>query len=148
MFVGFLKFEKLIYKLAGFYILLNDTRRMIYEFVLDNPGTHLREIIRELKISISTATWHLRILEGAGLLRSRKVGNELVYYPVGAERDDLIIVATLNNDKARSIVEYLLNEGNAHARKIAKDLDMNVETVRYHLRKLENMNVVLCRGGG
>ena len=56
MFVGFLKFEKLIYKLAGFYILLNDTRRMIYEFVLDNPGTHLREIIRELKISISTAT--------------------------------------------------------------------------------------------
>lgn len=72
----------------------------------------------------------------------------MVYYPVGAERDDLIIVATLNNDKARSIVEYLLNEGNAHARKIAKDLDMNVETVRYHLRKLENMNVVLCRGGG
>lgn len=57
-----MKFEKLIYKLAGFYILLNDTRRMIYEFVLDNPGTHLREIIRELKISISTATWHLRMV--------------------------------------------------------------------------------------
>jgi len=158
----FLRFEKLIYKLAGFlslillayirydrdYILLNDTRRMIYEFVLDNPGTHLREIIRELKISISTATWHLRVLERAGLLRSKKVGNKLVYYPVGAEKDNLIIVATLNNDKARSIVEYLLNEGNAHARKIAKDLDMNVETVRYHLRKLENMNVVLCKEEG
>ncbi|WP_457549977.1 winged helix-turn-helix transcriptional regulator [Archaeoglobus sp.] len=159
VFVAIYRFlDKIIYKIAGFlallvipigyvrydkdYILLNDTRRMIYEYILDNPGTHFRDIVRELNISISTATWHIRILEKAGLIKKKKVGNKIIFYPTGMEKNDLIIVATLNNEKATKIVEYLLNVGKAHARKIAKDLDMNVETVRYNLKKLEGMGIV------
>jgi len=139
--IGYLRYDK-------DYLLLNDTRRMIYEYILDNPGTHFRDIVRELNISISTATWHLRILEKAGLIKKEKVGNKIVFYPTGMEKDDLIIVATLNNDRATKIVEYLLNVGEAHARKIARDLNMNVETVRYNLKKLENMGVIMSEERG
>ncbi len=129
-------------------VLLNDTRRRIYEHILDNPYTHLREIVRELNISISSATWHLRILEKAGLVGKMKVGNRLVFYPTGMEEEDLIVVATLNNERASKIVNYLLKVGEAHLRKISRDLNMNVETVRYNVRKLESMGIVTSKEKG
>lgn len=128
-------------------VLLNDMRRRIYEYILDNPGIHLREIARDLNISISTATWHLRILERANLIRSEKVGNKIIYIPTGMEKEDLMIALTINNENAKRIVEYLMNE-EAHARKIARDLNMNIETVRYHLKRLERAGVVVSKEDG
>lgn len=55
---------------------------------------------------------------------------------------ELILMLTLNDDKAKSIVEYLFEEGKAHLRKIARDLNMNVEKVRYHITRLERAGVV------
>jgi predicted transcriptional regulator len=124
-------------------VLLNDTRRDIYNYILDNPGCHLREIQKEMGVSISTATWHLRILEKAGLIRVVKHRNKLLYYPTGFKLEDALVATTLKNATAKAIVDYLLRVGNAHVRKIARDLDLGVETVRYNLKKLERVGVVL-----
>jgi len=126
-------------------VLLNDTRREIYNYILDNPGCHLREIQKEVGVSISTATWHLRILEKAGLIKVVKHRNKLLYYPTGFKLEDAIIAMTLRNETAKAIVDYLLKVGKAHVRKIARDLDLNVETVRYNLKKLEKTGVVLYK---
>lgn len=50
-------------------VLLNDTRREIYNYILDNPGCHLRELSKNLNKPVSTLTWHLRILEKANLIK-------------------------------------------------------------------------------
>lgn len=54
---GYLTYDKDV-------VLQNDTRRKIYNYILENPGAHLK-ICRELNVSVSTATWHLKILEKA-----------------------------------------------------------------------------------
>ncbi|ADC68947.1 transcriptional regulator, ArsR family [Methanocaldococcus sp. FS406-22] len=127
-------------------VLLNDTRREIYNYILDNPGCHLRELSKNLNKSVSTLTWHLRILEKANLVKSKKLGNKLIYYPANMDVRDLPLLY-LKNETQKSIFEYL-SKNSAHLRKIAKDLNLNVETVRYNLKKLENLGIVKAREEG
>jgi predicted transcriptional regulator len=126
-------------------VLLNDLRRRIYEYILENPGVHLREIQRRFDVSLSSVTWHLKMLEKAGLIKSTKFRNKLVYFPTGMNKEDLLLMLTLDNDVAKSIVGYIAKVGEAHLRKIAKDLNLNVETVRYHLKRLERAGVLISR---
>ncbi|MEO2116849.1 MAG: winged helix-turn-helix transcriptional regulator [Methanocaldococcus sp.] len=127
-------------------VLLNDTRREIYNYILDNPGCHLREISKNLDIPVSTLTWHLRILEKANLIKSKKFGNRLIYYPADMDMRDLPLLY-LKNETQKSIFNYLLKSP-AHLRKIAKDLNLNVETVRYNLKKLENLGIIKAKEEG
>jgi len=152
-FFGFL--SALIICIGGFIniydrdaVLLNDLRRSIYEYILENPGVHLREIQRRFNISLSSATWHLKMLEKAGLIRSTKFRNKLVYYPTGMKKEDLLLMLTLDNEIAKNIVDYIADVGEAHLRKIAKYLNLNVETVRYHLKKLERAGVLISKEVG
>ncbi|WP_456472637.1 winged helix-turn-helix transcriptional regulator [Methanocaldococcus sp.] len=122
-------------------VLLNNTRRMIYEHILDNPGIHLRAIAEDLNLSVSTVLWHLRILEKAGLIKKEKLDNKLTFYPTYINKEDMPKFY-LRTKIQREIFNYLKNCNGAHLRKIAKDLDKNVETIRYNLKKLEEMGIV------
>jgi len=127
-------------------VLLNDKRREIYNYILDNPGCYLRELSKNLNIPVSTLTWHLRILEKANLIKSKKFGNRLIYYPADMDMEDLLLLY-LKNETQKSIFEYLLKSP-AHLRKIAKDLNLNVETVRYNLKKMESLGIVKAKEEG
>ena len=130
----------------GEKVLLNDTRREIYNCIIDNPGIHLREMSKKLGKGISTITWHLRILEKADLISSKKLGNKIIYYPEGMDIGDLPLLY-LDNKTSQEVFSYLLHKP-AHLRKIAEDLGMPVETVRYNLKKMEEMNLITCKENG
>ncbi|NPA62776.1 MAG: ArsR family transcriptional regulator, partial [Methanococci archaeon] len=84
--------------------------------------------------------WHLRILEKAELIKSERLGNKIIYLPVEMDVKDLPKLY-LRNETQKKIFNYLLKNP-AHLRKIAKDLNLNVETVRYNLKKMENVGIV------
>ena len=127
-------------------VLLNDTRRDIYNCIIDNPGIHLRGLSKKLGKGISTITWHLRILEKADLIRSKKMMNRIVYYPKGMDISDLPLLY-LNNETSQKVFKYILHNP-THLRKIAEDLDLPVETVRYNLKKMEDMNLIYREESG
>ena len=63
-------------------VLNTEVRKNLYEYINDYPGSHLREIARELDLKPSNAAWHLRKLEQTNLVRSRDIGGKKVYYLV------------------------------------------------------------------
>ncbi|WP_457613881.1 winged helix-turn-helix transcriptional regulator [Methanocaldococcus sp.] len=127
-------------------VLSNKTRQEIYNYILENPGSHLREISKNLNKPTSTIAWHLRILEKAELIKSERLGNKIIYLPVEMDVKDLPKLY-LRNETQKKIFNYLLKNP-AHLRKIAKDLNLNVETVRYNLKKMENVGIVETREDG
>jgi predicted transcriptional regulator len=44
-------------------ILKLETRRKIYKIILENPGLHLREILRRTKLSYGVLSYHLKYLK-------------------------------------------------------------------------------------
>lgn len=127
-------------------VLQNEVRSNIYEYVSETTGAHLHQISEELDLSTTNAVWHLRKLQEAGLVDSKKFNGYRIFYPVdgGVEAQKLSIgVNVLGNDNARRIFEHLTREPGHHQREIARSLDINHGTVRWHLRKMRKAEMVV-----
>ena len=120
-------------------VLDTEVRKNLYTYIEEYPGSHLREIARELDLKPSNAAWHLRKLEQTNLVRSREIGGKKVYYLVegGIEaRKEAIAESILKNKNARNIMKYLKENPGKHLLEIANALDLNHHTVKWHIKKL------------
>ncbi|MCK4365518.1 MAG: winged helix-turn-helix transcriptional regulator [Thermoplasmatales archaeon] len=120
-------------------VLDTEIRKNLYKYIDDYPGSHLREIARELDLKPSNAAWHLRKLEQTNLVRSRTIGGKRVYYLVegGVEaRREAIAEAILKNKNARDIMLYLQGNPGKHLLEIANALNLNHHTVKWHIKKM------------
>lgn len=127
-------------------VLENETRADLYEFLEEHPGTHLRGIAEELDLSTTNVLWHLRKLEDADLVRSKKQGGYKVFYLIeGGQqgKKEAMAHSVLRNDNAQSILEYVSSNPGSHQRAIARALDVNHGTVRWHLKKMLDTDLVL-----
>jgi len=120
-------------------VLDTDVRKNLYEYIDEFPGSHLREIARELDLKPSNAAWHLRKLEQTNLVRSRSIGGKKVYYLVegGIEaRKEAIAESILKNKNARDIMVFLQENPGKHLLEIAHALNLNHHTVKWHIKKM------------
>lgn len=126
-------------------VLNTEVRRNLYEYIDECPGSHLREIARELDLKPSNAAWHLRKLEQTNLVRSRYIGGKKVYYLVdgGIElRKQAVAEAILKNKNAREIMRYLQEHPGKHLLEIAHALHLNHHVVKWHLKKMHQAELV------
>jgi predicted transcriptional regulator len=120
-------------------VLNTEIRKNLYEYIDNFPGSHLREIARELDLKPSNAAWHLRKLEQTNLVRSRSIGGKKVFYLVegGVEaRIEAIAESILRNKNARDIMLFLKNNPGKHLLEIANALELNHHTVKWHIKKM------------
>ena len=120
-------------------VLDTEVRKNLYEYIDNYPGSHLREIARELDLKPSNAAWHLRKLEQTNLVRSREIGGKKVYYLVegGVEaRKEAVAESVLRNKNARIILDYLKKNPGKHLLEIANALNLNHHTVKWHIKKM------------
>lgn len=120
-------------------VLDTEIRKNLFGYITDYPGSHLREIARELNLKPSNAAWHLRKLEQTNLVRSRAIGGKKVYYLVegGIEaRKEAVAESILRNKNARDIMMYLQDNPGKHLLEIAHALDLNHHTVKWHIKKM------------
>ena len=120
-------------------VLKTEVRKNLYDYIDEYPGSHLREIARELDLKPSNAAWHLRKLEQTNLVRSRVIGGKKVYYLVegGVElRKEAIGESILRNKNARDIMHYLEKNPGKHLLEIANALGLNHHTVKWHIQKM------------
>ena len=127
-------------------VLENAARKQIFEHVQAHPGIHLRAAAQQLSLSTTNVLWHLRKLEDANLVTSKKFEGYKVFYPVegGVEtKRKAIALSVLKNDNASQILEYVNANPSAHQREIARAIGVNHGTIRWHLRKLEEAQLVM-----
>ena len=120
-------------------VLDTEIRKNLYEYIDEYPGSHLREIARELDLKPSNAAWHLRKLEQTNLIRSRAIGGKKVYYLVegGVEaKQRAVAESILRNKNARDIMAYLSEHPGKHLLEIAHALNINHHVVKWHINKL------------
>ncbi|HEX2021316.1 MAG TPA: winged helix-turn-helix transcriptional regulator [Candidatus Thermoplasmatota archaeon] len=126
-------------------VLDNEARRQIFAYVQAHPGVHLRAAASQLNLSTTNVLWHLRKLEGANLVTSKKFEGYKVFYPVegGVETKRRALASSvLKNENAAHILQYVSSNPSAHQREIARALGVNHGTIRWHLRKLEEAELL------
>jgi predicted transcriptional regulator len=126
-------------------VLDTEIRKHLYEYIDEYPGSHLREIARELDLKPSNAAWHLRKLEQTNLVRSRAIGGKKVYYLVegGVEaKQRAVAESILRNQNARDIMQYLSEHPGKHLLEIAHALTINHHVVKWHINKLYEAELI------
>jgi predicted transcriptional regulator len=127
-------------------VLDSEARRQIFAYIRQHPGTHLRATAQALDLSTTNVLWHLRKLEGANLVNSRKFEGYKLFYPTEGGLDSrrrAIARSVLKNENARDILVHIADHPNTHQREIARVLGVNHGTIRWHLRKLNEAGLVV-----
>lgn len=84
-------------------------RREIYDFILKNPGLHIREISRQMNIPKTTLTYHLKYLIKEEIVKERFEGGlKRIYIKEELGSRDKEIINLLRQDIPSKIFIYFI----------------------------------------
>jgi len=123
-----------------------ENRRVLYRYIRDNPGTHLRKIERDIGMNIGTLRHHVEFLEKKRIIVSSKDGNLKVFFAAGElSSDEKRISPILQQKRLRNILLILLISPGVTHGGIAQRLSMKPSTLSKYLRILENKEIIEVR---
>lgn len=120
--------------------LAHDGRARIHRHVTESGGAALSEIADATDIPLSTARYHLRILEHEHLLTGTKLLGRRWYVPAGG--GDGAVDLALGEDAVADVLESLALEGAGSVSDLADRLDRDPSTVTHHLQRLDEAGLV------
>ncbi len=126
-----------------------EIRRMIYNFIKENPGSYLRKISRAMNVQMGTLRYHLDYLEKNELIKSKKEKNLKIYFITGElSSEDINITPLLQQKRFRDIIlTIVLSQGMTHA-EISERLSMKLSTLSKYIKILEDRQVLYHERNG
>ncbi len=124
-------------------LLLHPFRRDLYQVLCENPGTYLLELVDMLESPLGTLTWHLRILEREGLVKSIKFAGKRIYYPKMLRSQEAeMAYLTMRSDTAQRIFAYVVNNPGSYQEQMAESLSVHHDTIRWHVSRMEEVGLL------
>jgi predicted transcriptional regulator len=120
-----------------------DSRRALYQHIVDNPGVHFRALLEAFDYAQGTIQYQLRWLATEELVEVSDDGKYTRYYPA-AEFDDADRDAmnALRRKYSRRVLAHLITDGPLSTTELSDRLDKAKSTVSWHLSNLDEAGLV------
>lgn len=121
---------------------LDGTRREIYDYIKSHPGTHEREIEKELGIATGDLRYHLNKLSRADLISTWGSGTKFIF-PLNlfGEKQE-ILLGLLTQETPREILLCIMRHPGIGQKEIAEELELSAPTIWWHMDRLLRLGVV------
>lgn len=120
-----------------------ENRSKIFQYILDNPGLHQRELCRQMNIPKTTMNYHLNFLLKKDFIVSKLKGNNNNYFVLNnVGNGDKKFIGIVRNDALHKIILYFLIFIIGSRSSISKTLEKSPNTIGYHLRKLRKEEII------
>ncbi len=124
-------------------LLAHGTRESIYELIRENPGIHAHEISSRASIGWGTAVHHLRMMENAHLVVSKRSGRyKRFFMSAGIAPAQKEAFGVLRNDTTRSIAEFVSENPGCIQKTVCEKFNIQPSLVSWHMKKLEEADLV------
>jgi DNA-binding transcriptional ArsR family regulator len=125
-------------------LLMNPSRRKIFEHVCNHPCSHLRAISRATGYSTQTMRWHLRKLMEGGLISESSDGRKKFYSPLKniIQSEECDVLAILNRGETKDIYLFIEKWPKKTQKEICKDLGTYQQLLSRALLLLENSGLI------
>jgi predicted transcriptional regulator len=127
--------------------LAHEKRRRLHRAVERNPGGSLAAAARESGVAISTARYHLRVLESEGLVETEKIRGRKCLYAGGFDGDRQL-AAALREDALAAVLVAVERHHPASVSALASDLERSPGTVSHHVGRLADAGLLSCEREG
>lgn len=124
-------------------VLENEHRRRIYVFVKENPGLHMRELQRRLKIPLSTLEYHLDFLQKKELLYLEDDRRYCRYFAERHTNEEKKLLSALRQKKLREIILLVLSEERVCFKELSFELELADSTLSHYLCFLSEQGVLV-----
>lgn len=122
----------------------NSNTSKVLQHIEENPGCHLRQIKRDLVLSMGTTQYHLNLLEKQGKISSERHNLHRYYFPIGLfEQKERHILRILNQETAREILMIILEKKNPTQTDIANWVEISSASVNWHIKRLTELGLIL-----
>ena len=121
----------------------NENTYRIIIHIKENPGCYLRQIKKDLHLSMGSIQYHLKKLENDGIITSQRSGLHKHYFPVGVFKDhEKEIMKFLSQETSREIIMFITEQVNPAQTDIVKKIEISPASVNWHLKRLLNSNII------
>ncbi|TFF95469.1 MAG: winged helix-turn-helix transcriptional regulator [Promethearchaeota archaeon] len=141
--------DKGAHRLTMEEVLENENRNKIIECILEEPGIHYNELLRNTELSAGNLAWHLDILETYKIIGKKRVGKYLVYFPYYQKNPISNIDLKLQKSELTlKTLEMIESNPGTYNNEIAKDLNVDHKTISYHINKLKDLDLIYSKKDG
>ena len=120
-----------------------DSRRLIYEYIKETPGAHLRKVHRGAALPFGQVLYHLAYLERHGLIVVRKDGKFNRYFVKNLFRkEEKDMLAIVRHDVPRRLAILLMFTPRLTHKDMLAYVDVSPSTLSFHLQKMIESGVL------
>jgi predicted transcriptional regulator len=135
--------DKGCHRLSLDEVLENQNRSKIIDLILENPGIHFNEILRETELSPGNLVWHLDILEKYKIISKRYMENYVLYFPLNQKNPISNLELKLQKSELTlKILKIIKQDPGVWNSLITKKLKINRKTIAYHIKKLKDLELI------
>lgn len=115
----------------------NQNRQSIFKYIIDNPGTTVAEISRNLGINRGTVKYHVHKLESDNRIALMKVGKftRLFQNSSALKTDEKIVASHIRGETSRILLWSILESPGITNQELAETLRLDKSTVHWHIHK-------------
>ena len=125
----------------------NENRVNILTQILNNPGVHHNELLRNCNLQKGQLQWHIDVLLRNQIIKKEKHGQYTIYVPVLKSYDSEEIIF-MKSKTSSEILTIIKNKPGINSSEISRLLNLSRSTVKYHIDKLSEENLIsLIRKG-
>ena len=123
-------------------ILENQRRREIYDFLVSNPGFHMRELQRRLKLPLTSLEYHLDYMVRKNILTRDKKGRFTRFYAKILDKKDEEVISILRQRKLRELVLLMIAMNKSTYHELQEIMNIPSSTLSYYLKQLTDHGLV------
>jgi len=141
--------EKGAHRLTLEEVLENENRNNIIDLILEEPGIHFNELLRQTGIAAGNLVWHLDILETYKVIGKKRISKFIAYFPYYQKNPISNLDIELSKSKLTlEILEMIEKEPGLWNNLITKRLKVDHKTIQYHVDKLKELGLINFKKDG
>ncbi len=146
--IGQILYPPIVRRIDSYDVLENEYRNQILNVLDEKEFLHFRELKRELNIGTSSLRWHLQVLEDFRLIDRQVFGQYEIYYLIRRipEPGFLELYFSIISSGGYRIAQAFSRVHSWEIGALADYLGQSKESVRYHLKKLEQIKLIHSNG--
>jgi DNA-binding transcriptional ArsR family regulator len=127
---------------------LRGVRKKIYQYIKAHPGEHMATLMKEFKLSPSSISHHINVLEKNGFIISHNDGRYKRLFVNGNGYISTVSdnykcqISALKNENAKKIVFFLMARPASTQYELSNALDLHPSTIHWHAKKLMSLGLI------
>lgn len=128
----------------------NENRINIIREILNNPGIHNNELMRNCSLEKGQLQWHLNVLLKHRIIKKEKYGQYKIYFPITSSIETIEAFKNLptKSKTTSKILELIQNNPGISASEISNHIELAPNTIKYHIDKLTQNDLIQLKKAG